>query len=299
VRPPAQPDPVHGEHHPVPAVPDPTRFLRHRPGDLDTSRLSDPTGEHAAPDRRRPDRRRRRSRRQQRAEDQDTGHQAVPGVGPKPGAASAEADAQAGDDQAEGGGDPGRRQREPGAEEYAGGGGRRQGDAVGIRIGIGGGWDGRARAAGPAGRDVGVRRRDAGMPFVTAVIGSNPTVLGTPVAVNGSCAVITALTTVPVAAGLCSIRGTMCKPRMTFITCIACRNGIQFKQVTTGKPVNPTVLESEIAKATKRYVQHEWHLDVRTFGRTRERAWVRLAGRILDRPGATMPAKGWRMGDRK
>jgi hypothetical protein len=56
--------------------------------------------------------------------------------------------------------------------------------------------------------------------------------------------------------------------------------------------MNPTILASEIAEATKRYVQHEWHLDVNTFGRTRERAWVGLAGRILDRPGATMPVKG-------
>jgi hypothetical protein len=51
-------------------------------------------------------------------------------------------------------------------------------------------------------------------------------------------------------------------------------------------------LESEIAEATKRYVKHEWHLDTATFGRTRERAWVRLAGRFFDRPGATMPVKG-------
>jgi hypothetical protein len=55
--------------------------------------------------------------------------------------------------------------------------------------------------------------------------------------------------------------------------------------------ISPTVLESEIAQATKRYVQQEWRLDVATFGRTRERAWVRLAGRILDRPGAIMPVK--------
>jgi hypothetical protein len=51
--------------------------------------------------------------------------------------------------------------------------------------------------------------------------------------------------------------------------------------------MTPT-LESEIAQATKRYVQEEWHLDTTTFGRTRERAWARLAGRILDRPGSTM-----------
>jgi hypothetical protein len=55
--------------------------------------------------------------------------------------------------------------------------------------------------------------------------------------------------------------------------------------------MTPT-FESEIAEAAKRYVAYEWHLDVKTFGQTRERAWVRLAGRILDRPGATMPVKG-------
>ncbi len=55
--------------------------------------------------------------------------------------------------------------------------------------------------------------------------------------------------------------------------------------------MNPNTLESEIAKATKRYVQQEWHLDVAAFDRTQNRAWVRLAGRILDRPGATMPVK--------
>lgn len=56
--------------------------------------------------------------------------------------------------------------------------------------------------------------------------------------------------------------------------------------------MNPTMLESAIAEATKRYVQHEWRLDVETFGRTRERAWVGLAGRILDRSDATIPVKG-------
>jgi hypothetical protein len=56
--------------------------------------------------------------------------------------------------------------------------------------------------------------------------------------------------------------------------------------------MNPTILESEIAAATKRYVRQEWSLDVSAFGRTQDRAWVCLAGRILDRPGATMPVKG-------
>lgn len=54
--------------------------------------------------------------------------------------------------------------------------------------------------------------------------------------------------------------------------------------------MDATTLEYEIAKATKRYVQREWQLDVTAFGRTQNRAWVRLAGRILDWPGATMPA---------
>jgi len=52
------------------------------------------------------------------------------------------------------------------------------------------------------------------------------------------------------------------------------------------------MLETEIAEATKRYVRREWRLDVSTFARTQDRAWVQLAGRILDRPGATMPVKG-------
>ena len=51
-------------------------------------------------------------------------------------------------------------------------------------------------------------------------------------------------------------------------------------------------IETEIAEATRRYVAQEWRLDVSTFGRTQNRAWLRLAGRMLDRPGATMPVKG-------
>jgi hypothetical protein len=50
-------------------------------------------------------------------------------------------------------------------------------------------------------------------------------------------------------------------------------------------------LQIEIAEATKRYVREQWKLDVSTFGRTQDAAWVQLAGRILDRPGATMPVK--------
>jgi hypothetical protein len=40
-------------------------------------------------------------------------------------------------------------------------------------------------------------------------------------------------------------------------------------------------------------------LDTATFIRTRERAWVRLAGRILDRPGATMPVKPFQIERRR
>jgi hypothetical protein len=58
-------------------------------------------------------------------------------------------------------------------------------------------------------------------------------------------------------------------------------------------------LESEIAKATKRYVAQQWCLDVTTFARTQNRAWVRLATRILDRPGATMPVKRLQIGQRR
>jgi hypothetical protein len=63
--------------------------------------------------------------------------------------------------------------------------------------------------------------------------------------------------------------------------------------------MSPITLESEIAKATKRYVEQEWRLNVSTFAQTGDRAWVRLAGRILDRPGATMPVKGLQIGRRR
>jgi hypothetical protein len=59
--------------------------------------------------------------------------------------------------------------------------------------------------------------------------------------------------------------------------------------------MNPRELELEIANAANRYVTHEWRLDVSSFGPTRSLAWVRLAGRILDRPGATMPVKGFQI----
>ena len=63
--------------------------------------------------------------------------------------------------------------------------------------------------------------------------------------------------------------------------------------------MNSSSLESEIAKATKRYVEQEWRLDISAFSRTQNRAWVRLAGRILDRPGATMPVKGLQIRPRR
>jgi hypothetical protein len=56
--------------------------------------------------------------------------------------------------------------------------------------------------------------------------------------------------------------------------------------------MNSDSIEIEIAEATRHYVEREWGLDVASFGRTQDRAWLRLAGRILDRPGATMPVKG-------
>jgi hypothetical protein len=59
------------------------------------------------------------------------------------------------------------------------------------------------------------------------------------------------------------------------------------------------MLETEIAEATKRYVRLVWRLDVSTFGRTQDGAWVHLAGRILERPGATMPVKGLRIERRR
>lgn len=54
-------------------------------------------------------------------------------------------------------------------------------------------------------------------------------------------------------------------------------------------------LETEIAEATRRYVTEQWQLDVSTFARTQDAAWVRLASRILDRPGAIMPVKGFQV----
>lgn len=51
---------------------------------------------------------------------------------------------------------------------------------------------------------------------------------------------------------------------------------------------NTMSLETIIATATKHYMREQWRLDLSTFGRTRNAAWVRLAGAILERPGTTM-----------
>jgi hypothetical protein len=71
-----------------------------------------------------------------------------------------------------------------------------------------------------------------------------------------------------------------------------------------GDDMSPLTLEVEIADATKRFVGREWHLDVAAFKKTTDRAWVGLAGRILEKPGLVMPAKhradtGVRIGDVK
>ena len=63
-------------------------------------------------------------------------------------------------------------------------------------------------------------------------------------------------------------------------------------------------LETGIAEITKRYMHQEYGLDVVTFKNTKNRAWVGLAGRILEKPGMVMPVKrrtdrGVRIGDVK
>jgi hypothetical protein len=68
--------------------------------------------------------------------------------------------------------------------------------------------------------------------------------------------------------------------------------------------MNSTTLEIEIADITKHYMRSRWHLDVSAFKMTKDRAWVMLAGRILENPGAVMPVKsltdrGMRVGDAK
>jgi hypothetical protein len=68
--------------------------------------------------------------------------------------------------------------------------------------------------------------------------------------------------------------------------------------------MSPLTLEVEIAEATKRFVGQEWHLDVAAFKKTTDRAWVGLAGRILEKPGVVIPVKrhtdrGARIGDVK
>ena len=66
--------------------------------------------------------------------------------------------------------------------------------------------------------------------------------------------------------------------------------------------MSPLTLQVEIAEATKRFVGQEWHLDVAAFKKTTDRAWVGLAGRILEKPGGVILVKrrtdrGARKGD--
>jgi hypothetical protein len=55
--------------------------------------------------------------------------------------------------------------------------------------------------------------------------------------------------------------------------------------------MNPTQLEFEIAAIAKWYCTHELGLDIQTFTKTKNRAWVSLVGRILSKPGAVIPVK--------
>ena len=55
--------------------------------------------------------------------------------------------------------------------------------------------------------------------------------------------------------------------------------------------MNSATLETEIAEATKHYLRNQWRLDVSAFKQTKNRAWVHLAGRILEKPGAVMAVK--------
>jgi hypothetical protein len=144
-------DPGHGQHDPGAAVPGAPGLLGHGRGDLDPRRLSGPADEDAAADRRGPHRRRGRSRGQQGAEHEHADDGAAPGL--LPGVERA-APAQAGRGQAAGRGDPDRRAREPGTEEDPGRGGRCQGHAVRVGVGVGVAADDRAAAT--------ARRGDAG-----------------------------------------------------------------------------------------------------------------------------------------
>lgn len=55
--------------------------------------------------------------------------------------------------------------------------------------------------------------------------------------------------------------------------------------------MNLTTLETEFAQAAKRYAAAELRLDVRAFSKTRDLAWVGLAGRILEKPSVTSVPK--------
>jgi hypothetical protein len=51
-------------------------------------------------------------------------------------------------------------------------------------------------------------------------------------------------------------------------------------------------METEIAEIIKRYARREWLFDISTLTRRMTLRGYTLAGRILDRPGATMPVNG-------
>ena len=55
--------------------------------------------------------------------------------------------------------------------------------------------------------------------------------------------------------------------------------------------MNPLTLEATIARATKDFVRDNWRLDVSSFKPTQNRAWVGLAGRILQSPVSMMSVK--------
>jgi len=121
-------------------------LLGHGRGDLDPRRLPGPAEEDAAADRRGPHRSRGRPRGQQGAEHEHADDGAAGALVPEAGRA---AHAQAGHRQAAGRGDPGRRAREPGAEEDPGRGGRRQRHAVRVGVGVDVPGDRSVATAGP------------------------------------------------------------------------------------------------------------------------------------------------------
>jgi hypothetical protein len=55
--------------------------------------------------------------------------------------------------------------------------------------------------------------------------------------------------------------------------------------------MSTALLEAKIAEAAKAYMHEKYRLDTEAFKSTKNRAWVGLAGRILEKPGATMPVK--------